>query len=282
MDLKQDSVADEIKQLRALPPFSLLSNILKSFIEADESGDLRMLISYIEFEPTIVAKVISTSNSAFYNTGGRKIQSIRDASVRLGLNQLKTIVYSLVIAQRFNTKSCPGFDMGRYWYDAMYFAHCARYVGNNVTIPNVLVDPNQVYCIALLFRIGLLALVHLHPQEMDDLLSNELDKKLCDKEKRCFSNLDHFDVGSLLLQQWALPEEYSRCLAFVKQPNYTGLNCELLWVLRRASALVDEECDDWNAHTDQALGLSEVALTSILSSLNNDKAWIAEFASLLR
>jgi len=281
MDVKQDSVTNEIAQIRSLPPFPLLSNILKSFIEADESGDLRMLISYIEFEPAIAAKVIGTSNSAFYNTGGTKIQSIRAASVRLGLNQLKTIVYSLVIAQRFNTKKCPGFNMSRYWYDTMFFAHCARHVANNVNIPGVDTDSNQVYCIALLFRIGLLALIHLYPDEMHHLLTNELDKTLCVKERLSFSNLDHFDVGALLLRQWALPEEYSHCLTFAKQSNYTGENCEMVRILQRTTSIIDEEAPAWNEDTDGPLGLSEKALETILSALENDKVWISEFASLL-
>ncbi|NOZ52229.1 MAG: HDOD domain-containing protein [Gammaproteobacteria bacterium] len=280
MEVIQRSVVSQIAKIRSLPPFPLLSNILKSFVEADETGDLRTLVSSIESEPSIVAKVIGTSNSAFYNRGV-EIHSIRDAAARLGLNQLKTIVFSLVIAQKFDTKKCPNFDMGRYWYDTMLFAHCARHLAAKVNIPNWATDQSQVYCISLLLRIGLLALVHLYPQKMNALLNNDLDETLCSKEKHLFDNLDHFDVGSLLLQQWALPEEFARCIAFAKTADYSDENCELVWILQRSLSIVDEECQEATKELDDALGLTEENITAVLTACEHDKGWISDFASHL-
>ena len=64
----QTPLPERILQIKTLPPFPLLSNIIKAFVAAESDGEIRPLIDNIETEPNILAKIIGIANSAAFGT----------------------------------------------------------------------------------------------------------------------------------------------------------------------------------------------------------------------
>ena len=118
---------DQLFQIESLPPFPLLASILRAFLQADDNGDIRPLVSNIEQEPSAITRVLSVSNSTYY-ANDISVKSVRDCVNRLGITRLKSIVYSLIISNRFDTKAYPAFDMSLYWYDSMVLAYTAAHI----------------------------------------------------------------------------------------------------------------------------------------------------------
>ncbi|WP_455204711.1 HDOD domain-containing protein [Kaarinaea lacus] len=275
---KQEPILDKIAEIEHLPPFPLLSNIIKSFLVANNDGDIRPLISNIETEPTIVAKVIGTANSAFFGNHF-PVRSLKDAVARLGLNQLKSLVFSIIVASKFCTQSCRVFNVARFWSDAMLTANCALHISAHSK--NFDFDKNEMYCIGLLHSIGLLSLVHIAPQEMAVLLSSEGDESLSSKERRQFGGIDHYDAGAAILKHWQLPLSYYETIGLLNNHSSQYKGKESVALLQRAKELLESNFAQENIELDALLGLTLESKIVIEDACENDKNWILSFADHL-
>lgn len=276
-------VKSQIERIHSLPAFPLLGNILKSFVTADAVGDLRSLISNLESEPSIAAKVIGVANSALLNTGGAPVTSIKDAVIRLGLVQLKGIVYSILVTNRFNTKGCPNFEVPRFWYDSMVLAHCAGYICDHIKNKHP-VERNEIYCIGLMLNIGLLAFIHINPAEMNALLEQDNDKSLCERERDLYFGMDHYEAGSLLLERWSLPVNFYSTLKYFRDSTASDSTEDLdnfspVEVLRYAKILVESDFQAKPSEISDSINLPNQDIAEIKRECDNDKAWILSFAA---
>ncbi|KPJ92953.1 MAG: hypothetical protein AMJ53_08370 [Gammaproteobacteria bacterium SG8_11] len=275
---KQAQYPNKIAEIEALPPFPLLANIIKAFIAAENEGEIRPLIDNVETEPNIVAKIIGVANSAAF-ANQIPVRSIKDAIIKLGVIQLKSLVFGIIVGARFNGRKCPAFDTARFWQDSMFLAYCCSLMTEHCE--NIHVNRNEVYSIALILRIGMLALVHIAPEEMHDLLASGDTDNLLAKERSRFHGIDHFDAGAILLKHWQLPEEYYLTVAYLNDTSYTGDNREIISLLRRAKELLRSNFTASNSALDKVLGLPPNSIESLAESFENDKSWILSFAEHL-
>ncbi len=272
---------EQLQQIDSLPPFPLLANILRAFLEADDNGDIRPLITNIDQEPSVAAKVLSVSNSAYY-ASDVAAKSVRDCVNRLGITRLKSVVFSLIISNKFNTKQCPAFDMSVFWYDSMVLAHTVAHITNQLNT-HLRLNRNEVYCIGLLLNIGLLFLVNVSPTKMDQIFALSKQNKLSPLIKNDFDNMDHYTIGSQLLEHWSLPEEFIYTLGQINNLGYEGNCCEIIWVILLAKVMIDNNFTDLD-YTNQyvtKLNLSSSNCEAIMYSCINDLEWIKAFASNL-
>jgi HD-like signal output (HDOD) protein len=275
---KQAQYPNKIAEIESLPPFPLLANIIKAFLTAENDGEIRPLIDNIETEPSIVAKVIGVANSAAFGNQS-PVRSIKDAIIKLGVIQLKTLVFGIVVNSRFNRRNCPAFDSARFWQDSMFLAYCASFMVEYCK--NVHFNRNQVYSIGLVLRIGMLALVHVAPREMHDILRTAHIDNLMESERTIFHGIDHLDASAILLKHWQLPEEYYSAAAYLKDESYSGGNHELISLLRRAKELLRSDFTQANPSLDQWLGLSPADIDLLAETFENDKSWILSFSEHL-
>ena len=270
---------DQLFQIESLPPFPLLASILRAFLQADDNGDIRPLVSNIEQEPSAMARVLSVSNSAYY-ASDVSVKSVRDCVNRLGITRLKSVVYSLIISNRFDTKACPAFDMSLYWYDSMVLAHTAAHITDQLK-PHLRLNRNEVYCIGLLLNIGLLFLVNTAPNKMEHILTSSKSKDISSHIKKHYNEKDQYTIGSQLLDHWSLPEEFVYTLGQINNLGYEGNCSEIIWVILLGKAMIKNNFTDIDSTNKYAakLSLSNANCESILTSSNNDLEWIKAFAS---
>jgi len=269
----------QLLQIESLPPFPLLANILRAFLQADDNGDIRPLVTNIEQEPSVMAKVLSVSNSAYY-ASDVSVKSIRDCVNRLGITRLKSVVFSLIIANRFNTKTCPAFDMPLFWYDSMVLAHTAAHITDQLK-PHLRLNRNEVYCIGLLLNIGLLFLVNTAPDKMEHIFTSSKNDKISTLIKKHFNNMDQYNIGSQLLDHWSLPEEFIYTLGQINNLSYEGNCSEIIWVVLLGKAMIKNNFTDIDSTNRYAtkLNLSTANCASILTTSKNDLEWIKTFAN---
>lgn len=275
---KQNQVINMVAEIENLPPFPLLSNIIKSFIVAESAGDIRPLISNIESEPNIVAKAIGVANSALFGTH-TPVRSIKDAIMRLGVIQLKSLVFSIIVSSRFNPNNCPAFKVDRFWRESMLSAYCASLLADRCR--KIRFDRNEVYSIALIHHIGLLALINVAPDIMDTILADDNNETLLSRERKYLSGIDHLDAGAALLRHWHLPKEFWLTIEHTKDDLYEGECADLVKLLNRANELIRSDFSQDNPETDIQLGLFSKDRTQLEDAFENDKSWILSFATHL-
>ena len=268
----------QLLQIDSLPPFPLLASILRAFLQADDNGDIRSLISNIEQEPSVMAKLLSVSNSAYY-ASDVPVKSVRDCVNRLRITRLKSVVFSLIISKKFDTKSCPAFDMSQYWYDSMVLAHTAAHITDQLK-PYLRLNRNEVYCIGLLLNIGLLFLVNAAPDTMNRIFNSATDNNISTLVKKHFNGVDQYIIGSQLLDHWSLPEEFVYTLGQINNPGYEGNCSEIIWAILLGKTMIMNDftaIDSTNQYAAK-LSLNNANCESILTSCKNDLAWIKAFA----
>lgn len=229
-----------VQMVAALPPFPLLADILRAFAQSDATSDMRDLIDVIKREPTVTAKVIGVANSAYY-AAGAPIYSVENAAARLGLRQLKITVLSLVLAKRFDASRCEGFDLGRFWYDAIMTAQCVVHLLDRTT-PKLAVDRNALMSIGLVHSIGLLLMVEQFPNELAAVLRDCAKTQgvgLSLAEPVHFGGENHYTIGARLLDHWGLPPLYGAVIGNLALPEAVGDDARCAILVRLAKRLVD-------------------------------------------
>ncbi|WP_455210906.1 HDOD domain-containing protein [Kaarinaea lacus] len=275
---KQAHFPNKIAAIESLPPFPLLANIIKAFIAAENEGEIRPLIDNIETEPNIVAKIIGVANSAAF-ANQSPVRSIKDAIIKLGVIQLKSLIFGIIVGSRFNSRKCPAFDTARFWQDSMFLAYCASLMVEHCE--NMNFNRHEVYSIGLVLRIGMLALVHIAPEEMHETLLTQNSNDLLTNERNVLHDIDHFDAGAILLKHWQLPEIYTSTITHLNDDSYTGENFETIFLLRRAKELLRSDFTHPNLRLDETLGLSSNGIELLAESFENDKSWILSFSEHL-
>ncbi len=249
----------------------------------DQKSNIDEISGMVSKEPSLTARIVATANSAFYS-GQRPIYSIDDAIVRLGLNRVKVLASSILLAESFDTSSCPSFKLDEYWYIAVQVSFCAS------KIVKILGSPDQAdsaYLAGLLHNIGLLLLVHIFPDEMAqvfDAMGKDKNTPISDHEISILG-CDHYQSGRMLLSEWQLPEESIAVAEFYGSVDYAGEYSDLVKVIAFCREWVisgfDQDCL-W-AYQENGI-LSDVdkkALEKIRSECLAEEEQVRSFAQLL-
>ncbi len=208
-----------------IPPASAASDQLLELVK-DEEVDIPSLAQAIQAEPGITARVISIANSSFFSAPN-PVHTVEEAMIKvLGLKTVRSLVMSMLLGPKFNTKPCPVFSLQGYWCRAQSVAQSAALLAKKVST----IDVNKVYLAGLLHSMGQLLLVHHFPKEMNKLLPDLI--KLGNQERleheRKVLGINSCDAGSWIAKRWDLPVETAITLQHYLDPDYKGDHWEVV------------------------------------------------------
>lgn len=128
-------------------------------------GDVNAAVKAIKTDPVISATLINYANAAAFAAAGRTA-SISDAIQRLGLNQVRRVVFVAEMMVRYRRGACADFDYKAYWHNAVATGAAMRCLMENFDISPRLAD--DAFTAGLLAGIGWLAVAETFPQLMSD------------------------------------------------------------------------------------------------------------------
>lgn len=272
----------EIQQQKELPT---LSPNVRHILDVCENPAVSRdeLASVLAESPTIAARLLGLANSAFFGQAGR-IHSLPQAITVLGLVTVRSVAVGLVLSGIFKTTRCPNFRADRYWTSSVMTALMAYQI--NGSIPAALRPPaDSVYLAGLLHNLGLLALVHLHPDEMNHAFAAyaaEPTKKLGDhiRDRLAFN---HYQAGVWLGSKWHLPDDILLVMEYHYDGGYRGEHWPLVLLeglcARWANRIIDGQEDiagDVEAPT--ALGLPPASIERLLQQMRDKLAGVQDIA----
>lgn len=150
----------------------------------------------------IVGKLIALANSAWSNPV-RPITSFNEASLRLGIDIVRTVSIALTVGKAFAIKRSANFQLQRYWMGSVATAEMSA----NLAAASQL-DVDSARAGGLLYNIGLLWLVDVLPNEVDaaiDASESAPDGRLDDYLIQ-YCGLGYREASRVLLLKWGLPE----------------------------------------------------------------------------
>ena len=176
----------------------------------DPNIDMDAVAKNVEKEQTIALKVLRIVNSAHYGLS-RKMGSINDAVVMMGMEKLKT----LVIASGMVTAvpDIPNFDVKKFWEKSFKTATYAKWFATEANL-----DADMAFTAGLIGGLGK-ALIYLgapeEANEIEQLVKAGNSRR--ETEEKCLGFTNH-DVAAELCRRWKFPEELVTTIAQSGKP----------------------------------------------------------------
>ncbi len=150
---------DKIYQVPQMP------EVVRDIINQLNSANVDMLkvVKSVEKEPVITLKVLRLVNSAHFGLS-RKVNSIDDATLMIGLEQLKTLVIASGLMGAI--PNIANFDIKQFWNNAFQTASYAKWFAERADL-----QPDVAYTVGLLANFGNILIHLVSPKE-----GNEIDQ----------------------------------------------------------------------------------------------------------
>ncbi|ABM62971.1 HDOD domain-containing protein [Halorhodospira halophila] len=228
-------------------------------------------------EPGLAARIVAIANYAFFSRR-ETVYSLEQAIMRIGLNRVRVLATSLLLNDIFQTGQCPHFQLQRYWHEALGTAFCAARLAPH-SAPRE--NRDAAYLGGVLHSIGLLLLVHVFPQTMDEVLAEheaDPERSLAGMTHRALG-CDYGEAGALLLREWSIPEAIVVAAGHTHRERYQGAHADLVTTIRFANEWLQrgfdpEQCAD-------APPIPQGKLERIGNACREEYEALAAFAQLL-
>ncbi len=202
-----------LSQLRDLPPLPAVAGKLLALTGNDDS-DIREIVSLIEMDPPLAAKVISLTRKASLGVRG-EVSTVERAVLLLGMTAIRNLVLAIQVVGVFGSERDTesgenGFDRPEFWKHCLAVGCAAELLAGYVTPP---VQPQEAFVCGLLHDLGKIALDTILPKSYERVFRLNASRmgSLPDLEREIIG-VDHMVVGRRLGQLWRLPDEITACL----------------------------------------------------------------------
>ena len=227
-------------------------------------------------DQALTAKVLRMANSVRYG-GHRKVGSVKDAVLVLGLNSLRTLV--LAAGFTSNLKAPEGFDLNAFWLKSFKMANRCKWLAKPLKV-----DGEIAYTCGLLHAIGEY-LIHVVKPEQAIII----DKRVATGESRSrveqqLLGFDFCQSGSELADFWHFPKDIVDAIRDQEQPLRTEPTSRYAACVHLAQYMLDNESkikqgffDDFPAKLVHTLQLQLTELYSLLENAPEMDEGIEDF-----
>ena len=190
-----------------LPVLSTIAKTAMIVINSElaKVEDLKDLIS---IDQGLTSRVISIANSPLY-AGATKTGNIKQAIVRLGLDELKQLIIIASTGDLFD-KNDP--VVKRLWNHAVSTAVISKYLSEKLQIGS----PGENFTAGLLHDVGKTIIYSKEPILFQKILTREYEQSLpfykC--EQKMLKPASHVTIGSLVASEWCLGAGITHAIRF--------------------------------------------------------------------
>ncbi len=188
-------IIEEHKELSSIP--QTLAEVLR--VTKDDNSSAHDLAEVLRRDPALTVKILRVVNSPFYGAG-RKITSVRQAVVALGMRAVTAVALSTSIYD-MTGKWQSSIDLTRFWRHSLEVAVGARMIAGAAGYAS----SEEAFVSGLLHDIGLLILEESFPKESSRICAQaKLGEEIHKLEEDTWGT-NHARVGQFLLEHWNLP-----------------------------------------------------------------------------
>lgn len=232
-NLNQSSLMETINGLGSLPTFpSIYQNVVK-LIESESSAS--EIAAVIETDPAIASKLLRIANTAYY---GSHTGSVHQAIMMLGMTNVRQIILTNALFE-----SAESVPYGReLWQHAALTNKGVAYLYHLMFQKQL---PSHVGVVGLMHTIGLLLIATTQTSQYKALIEACENGRTLNNpffvetlEKKIFGSY-HTEVGSYLLNWWALPVDIIEATYHYRNPNLSEIcNLPIVGIVHLVSHVV--------------------------------------------
>lgn len=212
------NLREAIKNLDSLPALPFIAQKLLALDATTDEGQ-KQLLSLIEQDPQILAKIIGLANAPVIGST-RKISSVAEAALVLGINKVKSVATGIAIMSIQNSVSTGNLNLQDLWMHNLGIAFAMLAIGRAMP-RQIRPQDDYIFLGGMLHDIGYIALAHLDPQRSNELhtyLAAASNRPVLEIE-RSMLDICHDELGAVLARQWGLPEEIISVIRYHHTPD---------------------------------------------------------------
>ena len=161
-----------------------------------EDCDINRITELASLESVLASRLMQSANSAFYNATNRTISDLKQAVMRLGLNEVRNMAIALAVEQIFIAQEHPAIakDLAILWRRSIAMSSVAYVVAGECSK----VSPEQAFLCGLLHEIGKLYMITKateFPGMRVDMLARSDDPDTW-----------HPQIGRCIVEDWGFDE----------------------------------------------------------------------------
>ncbi len=200
--MERTDIACRIKELGDdLPRLPDAVMKLLQLMNNDDSS-IDDIVAAIEPDPNLTTKILRSANSAYYGFA-RAIPSLQRAIPLLGLAMVRTMALSIGAMQGFPQEAnTPGFDRGQLWMHSLVVCSGMERLGKKLGL-----EVEYLFLLGFLQDVGQVVLDKYFSDDFGRCLAMVQEQGIpLPQAEREVLEIDHADVGLLLLHRWKFPE----------------------------------------------------------------------------
>ncbi|RMG23943.1 MAG: HDOD domain-containing protein [Methanobacteriota archaeon] len=168
----------------------------------DPDSDINDMAEVVKQDASTSAMIMKMANSIFYNPSGREINSIDEAIMRLGMNEVADIARAMSLIYGLFLPYFRILSVKRIWSHSLSVAMLAKKFAELCNG-----DSRVAYTAGLLHDIGKIVLgTKIDINYFDTDLLEKHEQELCALERDAYG-YDHAEIGDALLHRWGMPSD---------------------------------------------------------------------------
>ena len=268
---------ESAKALPSIP--KVLHEILATLNQPDV--DVDDISKPLGQDPALSAKVLRMANAAHFGLQ-RKVASVDDAIVMVGLDAVRTLVIASGLVGSFT--AIPGFDMQRFWRLSVLAGYIAKDMARKLKEPH-----ESAYTAALMHGLGVISIHSVFPeaaQAIDKMCQGDSATERAQHERDKLG-FNHAEVSSEIANRWKLPPEIGLAIHYYPEPNHANapvLSAIVQCAIALAIDLQNEKpVEEWGNQVDPTvtakLGLDWDAIRYKAENLQQQKEMADQIVS---
>jgi putative nucleotidyltransferase with HDIG domain len=220
MNDPQVNLKEAIRNLDSLPTMPVVAQKILCLPLDTHDGEMKLL-QLIRHDPLISVRIIGLANSPLFGAS-RKVTSIQDAAMILGINRVKSVSVGIAVMSALTRRPTGHLNMQHLWLHSLGMALAMCALAN--AMPAHLRPPEEeIFLAGLLHDIGFMVLNYIDPAR-SDLLQSRLEaepgRPINDIEAEIIE-ISHCELGAELARHWDMPDNIVAVLRYHHTPANT-------------------------------------------------------------
>ncbi|MEH6357640.1 MAG: HDOD domain-containing protein [Pseudomonadales bacterium] len=210
---------------------------IKSII-ADPNSQISELGNVLSTDPSLCARLLRISNSAFFGLSN-SVDTISRAVQVIGFKHIHNLVVATSITRAFDGLSSDTVNIQQFWMSSVERALLARILASRQRFP----DAERLFVGGLLLDIGHLVMYEHMPEMMEDaILRAEVESRPLHVLETELLGFNASELGAALAKHWQLPESLSNLILYQDQPELSEnqLEAAIIYVAKQLAGTVPE------------------------------------------
>ncbi len=191
-----------IKKIKDLPTISTVAMQINDEVKK-ESLTSKSLAALINQDPSLTAKLLKLSNSAYYGLV-KQVTTMEKAVTVLGLNTIQSLALTVSVYKVFKAGSGQ-FDFPGLWLHSLGCGVAAK----NLVLGGAPALAEQAFVCGIIHDVGKIALADMLPEEMAAMIALITDKGISQQEAETeIFGFSHQKIGGRMAASWNFPDNY--------------------------------------------------------------------------